>query len=269
MKIEEGASAARTDADPPVSPDPLLAFRDVTFRRDARVILERVSLAVRAGEIVALIGPSGAGKTTLFRLALGFLRPDEGEIRVVGRDIAHLDESALADVRRDMGIVFQDAALFTSLDVEENVAFGLAEAGLPEAELHERVHRALAAVGLQHLGDRMPDEISGGQAQRVAVARAIINEPRVMLYDEPTQGLDPRLGLDIVDQVVRLSRGGVASLVVTHQIEYWHHCAHRVALLDGGRLRYDGPPDKLRSLDDQFVRSFFELQELQNRFTGR
>jgi phospholipid/cholesterol/gamma-HCH transport system ATP-binding protein len=246
---------SRVDASP--SSSPLLSFRDVTFRRQGRVILDSVSFDVHAGEIVALIGPSGVGKSTLFRLALGFLRPDAGEIRVVGEETSRLDEAALTRVRENVGIVFQDAALFTSLDVEENVGFGLSEMKLPEAQLRERVRGALAAVGLTELRERMPDELSGGQAQRVAVARAIVTAPRVMLYDEPTQGLDPRLGLELVQQIRTLAETGVASLIVTHQLEYWRGPQQRIVLLDEGRIRYDGPAGRLGEVDDVFVRAFF------------
>lgn len=240
---------------------PPLAFRNVTFRRGGRTILDRVSLEVDEGEIVALLGPSGAGKTTLFRLALGFLRPESGEVWVAGREISRMSERELAHVRADVGIVFQDGALFTSLSVAENVGFGMAESGMPEAELAGRVRRTLAAVGMEELADRMPDELSGGQAQRVAFARAILAEPRVMLYDEPTQGLDPRRSLDVADQIARLATTGVASLVVTHQLEYARHYAHRFALLQQGRIGFDGPLAGLRALDDPFVRSYFEVLE--------
>jgi len=241
---------------PPPQP---LAFVDVTFRRNGRLILDHVSLAAAEGETVALLGPSGAGKTTMFRLALGFLTPDSGEVWVAGREISRLSERELAKVRSDVGIVFQDGALFTSMTVADNVAFGLAESRLPDTELDGRVRRTLAAVDLEEFAERMPDELSGGQAQRVAVARAIVAEPRVMLYDEPTQGLDPRRALDVVEQIRRLARDNVASLVVTHQLEYARHYANRIALLEEGRIRYDGPVAGLRALDDAFVQSFFTV----------
>jgi phospholipid/cholesterol/gamma-HCH transport system ATP-binding protein len=222
-------------------------------------ILFDVSLSVGAGETVAILGPSGAGKTTLFRLALGFLRPVRGEVWVAGHEISRMDERALSRVRGEVGIVFQDGALFTSMTVAENVAFALSEDASAVDELDGRVHRVLAAVGMEEFADRMPDELSGGQAQRVAVARAIIAEPRVMLYDEPTQGLDPRRALDVSEQISRLSRTGVASMVVTHQLEYARRYAHRVVLLVAGRVRYDGSVEGLRGLDDAFVRSYFEV----------
>lgn len=236
-----------------------LAFRDVTFHWGDRAILEHVSLEVHAGEIVALLGPSGAGKTTLFRLALGFLKPDSGEVIVAGREISRLRERDLAQVRENLGIVFQNAALFTSMSVAENVAFGLQESRLSEAALAARVQEALTQVELEGFEERMPDELSGGQAQRVAVARAIITAPRVMLYDEPTQGLDPLRALDVVREIVRLAKTGVASLVVTHQLEYARQYAGRVALLEEGHIRYDGPVDGLRRFNDEFIHSFFEV----------
>lgn len=244
-----------------VTPEEPLAFREVVVRLGGRIILDRVSLSVAAGETVALLGPSGAGKTTLLRLALGFLRPVSGEVWICGREVSRLDERALFEVRRNLGIVFQDGALFTSRTVAENVAFSLAEEKLPTAELDARVHAALASVGLAEFADRMPDELSGGQAQRVAVARAIIAEPRVMLYDEPTQGLDPRRALDVVEQIRRLSKTGVASLCITHQLEYARQYAHRIALLQDGRIDFDGSVEALRRFDDPFVHSFFEVLE--------
>ena len=238
---------------------PPLVFRDVTFRRGTRTILDRVSLSVRAGETVALLGPSGAGKTTLFRLALGFLTADSGEVRINGRELSDLSERQLARVRERIGIVFQDGALFTSMTVFENVACGLPEGDFDDETIARRVLGTLATVGMDDLADRMPDELSGGQAQRVAVARAIVGEPAVMLYDEPTQGLDPRRAMEVVQQIRRLAGAGVAGLAVTHQLEYARHYADRVALLEDGHIRYDGPVEGLRTLDNTFVRSFFEV----------
>lgn len=249
-------------------PEEPVCFREVVVRLAGRLILDRVSLSVRAGETVALLGPSGAGKTTLLRLALGFLRPVSGEVWVCGREVSRLDERALFEVRRNLGIVFQDGALFTSRTVADNVAFSLAEEGLPEQEVEQRVNEALRSVGIEALADRMPDELSGGQAQRVAVARAIIAEPRVMLYDEPTQGLDPRRALDVVEQIRRLSNTGVASLCITHQLEYARQYAHRIALLQDGRIDFDGSVEELRRFDDPFVHSFFEVLEGQSPRAG-
>lgn len=250
-------SETRSSA-PPSAP---LAFRDVVVAFDEKVILNRVSLEVNAGETVALIGPSGAGKTTLFRLALGFLKPRSGEVWVAGREISRLSERELFEVREQVGIVFQDGALFTSMSVGENVGFGMAEGALPPKELEERVRRTLSMVGMEEYIDRMPDELSGGQAQRVAVARAIVAEPRVMLYDEPTQGLDPRRALDVAEQIARLAQTGVASMVVTHQLEYARKYADRIALLLDGRIRFVGTVDELRRLDVPFVQSYFEVLE--------
>lgn len=241
---------------PPQEP---LVVRHADVALGGRQVLFDVSLSVAEGETVAILGPSGAGKTTIFRLVLGFLRPYSGEVWVAGREISRLPERALAHVRGQVGIVFQDGALFTSMTVAENVAFALEEGELEEAELRSRVRRVLSAVGIEELADRMPDELSGGQAQRVAVARAIIAEPRVMLYDEPTQGLDPRRALDVTEQIRRLGETGVASLVVTHQLEYARRYAQRVVLLLSGRVRYDGPVAGLRALPDPFVRSYFEV----------
>lgn len=242
------------------SPAPI-RFENIVVRFSDKTILDGVSLSVRSGEIVALLGPSGAGKTTLLRVALGFLRPVSGEMWIDGQEISRLDESSLFDVRRNLGIVFQDGALFTSMSVAENVAFPIAEEGLDDAEVKRRVLEVLGSVGLEELADRMPDQLSGGQAQRVAVARAIIAEPRVMLYDEPTQGLEPARALDVCDEILRLSKTGVASIVITHQLEYARQFAHRFALLERGRIQFDGTLDEMRRLDDPFSRSFFQVLE--------
>jgi phospholipid/cholesterol/gamma-HCH transport system ATP-binding protein len=244
-----------------VQSDAPISFENVTFSRGQRVILDDVSISVRPGETVAIIGPSGSGKTTLFRLALGFIKPESGKIWIAGTEISKLPERTMIGIRRQIGTVFQDGALFTSMDVCDNVGFGLAETSISDAELESRVRRTLDSMQLQDFYDRMPDELSGGQAQRVAVARAIITEPRIMLYDEPTQGLDPLRALDIAGEITRLAHEGVASLVITHQLEYARRYADRIALLDARRIQYDGSFDGLRRLADPFVRSFFDVIE--------
>lgn len=238
-----------------------IRFADVVVQMSGKTVLDGISLTVRPGETVALLGPSGTGKTTLLRVALGFLRPTSGEMWIGGHEISRLDERDLFDVRRNLGIVFQDGALFTSMSVAENVAFSIAEEGLDDDEIQRRVRAVLTSVGLEDLEHRMPDELSGGQAQRVAVARAIIAEPSVMLYDEPTQGLDPRRALDVCNEIRRLSQTGVASIVVTHQPEFARLFSDRIALLEHGRIQFDGTLDELRRFDDPFIDSFFEMLE--------
>lgn len=238
---------------------PELDLRNVDYSLGGRPILEKVSLQLQAGETVAIIGPSGAGKTTILRMILGFLRPDAGEVWLHGRRVDALTERQLREVRRDLGVVFQGAALFTSLTVFENVAYSLEEAGMAAAPIRQRVAETLAAVGLAGFEERMPDELSGGQAQRVAVARAIISEPRIMLYDEPTQGLDPIRAGEVVEQIQRLARTGVTSVVVTHQLEYAQRYAGRVVVLVDGRVLCDGPVARLRSVEQPFVQAYAQV----------
>lgn len=245
----------------------LLRFTDVVVAFNDKLVLDRVSLTIHAGETVALLGPSGAGKTTLLRLALGFLRPSGGSIEVCGTNIVGLDERRLRTVRKNLGVVFQNGALFTSKSVEENVAYAISEGAQSDPQTHAAVMTTLANMDLEQLAERMPDELSGGQAQRVAVARAIIREPRVMLYDEPTQGLDPQRALSVCHEIERLSRTGVASLVITHQFEYARRYAERVVLLENTRIRFDGSPDDMRMLDNAFAQSFFDVLDWQG--TGR
>lgn len=238
---------------------PEIALLDVSYSIGDRPILVHVTLRVEAGEAVAIIGPSGAGKTTILRLILGFVRPDAGEVWVRGKRVDTRTERQMQEVRRDLGVVFQGAALFTSLTVGENVGYGLQEGALSGPEIRAQVAAALASVGLSGMEERMPDQLSGGQAQRVAVARAIVLEPRIMLYDEPTQGLDPISAGEVVAQIQRLSATGVTSLAVTHQLEYARRYAQRVVVLQDGRIQFDGPIEKLPNVRQPFVQAYADV----------
>ncbi|MBU6283010.1 ABC transporter ATP-binding protein [bacterium] len=212
--------------------------RGVVRRFGDVVALDRVSLAVRPGELFAVLGPSGCGKTTLLRMVAGFEAPDEGTVLVGGEDV-----TSRPPHRRDVNTVFQQYALFPHLSARDNVAFGPRAHGAGESEVARRVEEALRAVRLEGLGDRRPDELSGGQRQRVAVARALVNRPRALLLDEPLSALDPALRRELQGEIKRLQReSGVAFVLVTHDRQEALALSDRVAVMRGGRVRQVGTP---------------------------
>jgi phospholipid/cholesterol/gamma-HCH transport system ATP-binding protein len=231
---------------------------DVVYEVAGRRVLDGVSLRVDCGEIKAVIGLSGSGKTTILRNIMGLVRPSAGHIYVEDRDITQLSESRLDEVRRRMALVFQGAALFDSLDVFENVAFGPRHhRRLSEGELTRLVEEKLDLVGLQAIERQMPSELSGGMQKRVGIARALAMEPSVMLFDEPTAGLDPITARAIEDLIVRLREQlGMSCLVVSHNLEGLFRFVDRASLLYGGRIAATGRPAELRSSEDPLVRQF-------------
>lgn len=238
---------------------PVIEVSDLWKAFDGNQVLRGLSFALGRRETLVVMGGSGSGKTVLLRSVAGLLRPDRGRIRVFGRSIERLREEDLLSIRRRLGYVFQGAALFDSLTVHENVAYPLREhRRLGEAEIRDRVLQALALVGLD--GDvlpLLPAELSGGMRKRVGIARAITAEPEVMLFDEPTAGLDPtnaRLVTDLISQV----RAGVCdtSIVVTHDLELARSAADRVAVLIGGRFAALGPRDDVLASEAPEIRAF-------------
>ena len=194
-------------------------FEDVHLRFDEQAVLDGVSFALEAGETKVLLGASGTGKTTILKLALGLLKPDSGRISTLGHEIAAMPERALYPVREQIGMVFQESALFDSLTVEENVAYRLGEAGVDEAEIERRVREALRFVELEHTMKLFPSELSGGMRRRVAIARAIISNPRLLLYDSPTGGLDPVTSTTIIELLVKQrDEYHTSALLVTHRL---------------------------------------------------
>jgi phospholipid/cholesterol/gamma-HCH transport system ATP-binding protein len=225
-------------------------------------VLQGASLHVRRGTTAVVLGPSGAGKSVLLRHAVGLLRPDGGTVRIGGHRVDDLPERELDVVRRRIGVVFQGAALFDSMDVAANVAFPLEAIGVgPGSERDDRVHRALRTVGLADRGVAMPAELSGGQRKRVAIARAIVLEPELVFYDEPTTGLDPPRA-DLVNRlIVRLrDEMGVTGIVVTHDLASAFAVADRMTMLMDGRTIFAGTPDELRHAPDPRVQGFLHAQ---------
>lgn len=223
-------------------------------------ILRGFSLKVYEGETLVLLGRSGGGKSVFLRHLIGLMRPLEGSICVDGLNITSLKERALAPVRKSIGMLFQNGALFDSMNVADNVAFPLRESGeTNEAFISQKVHDALQMVSLHGHLSKMPASLSGGMRKRAALARALINQPRFMLYDEPTAGLDPIVA-DSIDLLIRcLQRKlGVTSIVVTHDMKSTFTIADHVALLHEGRCYFYGTCDQLRTSTDPVIRDFVE-----------
>jgi phospholipid/cholesterol/gamma-HCH transport system ATP-binding protein len=237
-------------------------LRDVSCGYGDRIILESVNLRVPRGKVLALIGTSGGGKTTVLRLLGRQLRPLSGQVLFDGQDLAGLNLDQLYAVRRRMGMLFQFGALFTDLSVFENVAFPLREhTNLPEAMIRDLVLMKLNAVGLRGARDLMPSEVSGGMARRVALARAIALEPDLVLYDEPFAGLDP-ISLGIAARLIRDLNDalGLTSIVVSHDLHETFGIADEVAMIANGRVVAQGTPDELRRSEDPLVRQFVGAQ---------
>ena len=259
---EEREEARRLlDARPAASGgEPVIALRDLVLRFGDHTVLDGVSLDVAAGETVCILGGSGAGKSTILRLILGLTPPDEGRILVRGQNVVTASHDELLALRRDMGMVFQEAALFDSLTVRDNVGFYLFEhTRLPEEEIEARVRESLELVDLEpdQVLDLLPAELSGGMRKRVGIARALIHRPAILLYDEPTSGLDPITTRTIDDLVLKLQRElDVSSVVVTHEIRSAFRIGNQVALLFEGRIVFRGSPEEMMDSDDAYVRDF-------------
>ena len=223
-------------------------------------ILRGMTLDVQVGETLVLIGPSGEGKSVLLKHIIGLMRPDEGEVFVEGQSLNVLNERQLAKVRTKLGFLFQNAALFDSLTVEQNVAFPLIESGIKDqTQIAQRVHEALDLVELAEHKHKFPINLSGGMRKRVGIARAIVGKPRCILYDEPTAGLDPVV-TDVIDLMIKRlqKRTGVTSIVVTHDMSSVFKIADRVALLKQGAVRFLGTRDELKNTQDRELRDFIE-----------
>jgi phospholipid/cholesterol/gamma-HCH transport system ATP-binding protein len=223
-------------------------------------IYDGLDLAVRRGETMAVIGPSGVGKSVLLKLIIGLHHADSGRIVVGGVDVTRLDEAELREVRRKVGMLFQGSALFDSLSVGENVAMGLRKQNeLADREIEERVHEALDLVDLPNVEGRFPAELSGGMRKRVGIARAIALRPKYILYDEPTTGLDPVTSAVIDELMVRMrTRLGVTGVVITHDMRSAYTVGNRIAMLYEGRVRWTGTVDEVQHADDPVVRQFIE-----------
>jgi phospholipid/cholesterol/gamma-HCH transport system ATP-binding protein len=240
--------------------EPVIELRDLHYEVAGRVILNGISLTIYAGEIFAVMGLSGMGKTTILRLIMGLIHPTRGSILVLGQDITRMDERDLNRLRAQLGLVFQFGALFDSLTVRENVGFRLYEQSrLREGQIRAQVAEKLALVGMSGTEDLYPSELSGGMQKRAGIARALISDPHVLLYDEPTSGLDPVIKATIDEVITRLrAEVGVAEVIVSHDVLSILRMADRVAMLHDGRLQFVGTIDEVKTCTDPVVRQFLE-----------
>ena len=220
---------------------PIIVFDQVWLAFDEKVILRNVSFTLQTGHTKIFLGASGAGKSTILRLILGLLKPDQGRIFVNGEEIESMGEDELMRVRADLGMVFQEGALFDSLTVRENVGYKLfEELHWPLDKATARGQEVLGFIGLGEFIDRMPSELSGGQRRRVAIARAMAAKPRILLYDEPTTGLDPITSLTVDEEIIKLrDLEGVSSILVTHQLRDAFFVAEHIAIRTDGEVRFE------------------------------
>ncbi len=223
-------------------------------------VLRGVSMKVRRGKTRVVLGLSGSGKSVLMKLIIGLMRPDSGRIEVNGEDITSFNKAALLRLRRKFGMVFQQAALFDSMSVRENVAFPLREhTKLPDVEVDKRVMEKLEIVGLRSAVDKYPSELSGGMRKRVGLARAVVLEPECVLYDEPTTGLDPMTTSSVDEMIIEANkRLQVTSVVISHDIGSALRVADDIAVLDHGEIVEDCPAKELRNSQQPFVKAFLE-----------
>ena len=244
------------ELDAALSPDgPIVVFDKVSLAFDDKVILRNVSFTLITGRTKIILGASGAGKSTILKLILGLLKPDSGVIWVNGERVDTMSELEMMKVRADLGMVFQEGALFDSLTVAENVGYKLyEETNMPPHLVRARVEEVLGFIGLSEYIDRMPSELSGGQRRRVAIARAMAAKPRILLYDEPTTGLDPITASTVDDEIIKLrDLENVSSIVVTHQLrDAFYVATHEAVRRDDGLMRIT-PADADKAEEAEFI----------------
>jgi phospholipid/cholesterol/gamma-HCH transport system ATP-binding protein len=239
----------------------VIRLEGLTKSFDGHKVLDNVTLDVPQGTAFCLIGRSGTGKSVTLKHIIGLLQPDEGRVIVHGKDVSHLHGQALADVRRSMGFLFQNSALFDSITVGENVAFPLRRhTDWPDAKIREVAKAKLADVGLDKDFDKMPSELSGGMKKRAGLARAMALDPDILLVDEPSAGLDPITSGEIDDLLVGLKKKGTTLVMVTHNIPSARHVADELAMLHEGRVIAQGTAEELDRSDHEMVRAFMRSE---------
>ena len=238
----------------------MISVRQLTKTLGTQAVLRGVDLEIAAGETCVILGRSGSGKSVLLKHLIGLFQPTSGEVWVEGEEITHLPERQLGGIRKKVGMLFQSGALFDSMNVGENLAFPLREAGVKnEREIREHVAEALEMVDLEGEEKKMPEKLSGGMRKRVGLARTIVGRPEYILYDEPTTGLDP-IATDSINHLIRRlqKRLRVTSVVVTHDMRTAFTTADRIAFLHEGRIYFYGPVDALRAVQDPVITDFIE-----------
>jgi phospholipid/cholesterol/gamma-HCH transport system ATP-binding protein len=235
----------------------MITLTDVWLTLGERQVLKEISLTVPAGETKVILGGSGSGKTTILRIILGLYRPERGSLLIDGQDITAMRERDLPEIRQRMAMVFQGSALFDSLTVRENVGYRLWEHGrLSDTMIEKSVRESLQFVGLEHAIDKMPAELSGGMRKRVGIARALASGARIILYDEPTAGLDP-INTCMISRLIELLKSkGVTQVVVTHDLATAYRVADRIVMINKGRMIFEGIPEELTRSTNPDIRAF-------------
>jgi len=268
------------ESSPPDTVHKAIIFENVSLRFDELTVLDSVSFELKRGETKVVLGIAGSGKSTILKLCLGLLKPDSGRIYVLGHDITVMSEEELFDLRSKIGIVFQESALFDSLNVRANVAFRLTEEHLPESEIENRVREALSFVELEEAINKLPSELSGGMRRRVGIARAIITQPEVLLYDSPTGGLDPITSTTIIELIMKQRDVyKTSALLVSHRLQdgfmlathYYDPVTRHMQPADGmpsrdihtrfmilreGKVIFEGTAPELGKVEDVYIREY-------------
>jgi len=236
----------------------IIEFKNVYKSFNGILVHNGINLSILEGEIISLLGGSGSGKSVLLKELIGLMKPDKGDILVLDNNVTQMNEEALIELREHIGMLFQGAALFDSLTVFENIAYPLREhLKLTEKEIQDRVAEKLQVVGLSGIEEKMPDELSGGMKKRVGLARAIATEPEIILYDEPTTGLDPMTAQRINDLIIELQRKlGITTIVVTHDLHCVKTVSDRIAMLHEGKIVAVGTWEELVTSNIQVVQDF-------------
>jgi phospholipid/cholesterol/gamma-HCH transport system ATP-binding protein len=244
---EDAAESTFAEVDDRDRAIPAIEFRDVSLAFDDRNVLDGLSFKVMKGETKIILGGSGCGKSTTIKLVLGLLKPDSGQVLVDGEDITHFGETEMMRVRKKIGMIFQEGALFDSLSVYDNVAFRLHEQGVPEEEVEPEVRRMLRFVNLEDAIDKMPIELSGGMRRRVGIARALVGDPKIVMFDEPTAGLDPPTARTICELAMKLrDLEDVSSIFVTHEMNNLDYLSSEYAVVnDAGDVVFEKEGERL------------------------
>jgi phospholipid/cholesterol/gamma-HCH transport system ATP-binding protein len=244
---EHAAESTFREIDDSVRAIPAIEFRNVTMIYDGRKVLNNLSFKVMKGETKIILGGSGCGKSTTIKLVLGLVKPDSGQILVDGEDVTNYSEEDMTRVRLKIGMIFQEGALFDSLSVYENVAFKLHEQGVPEEEVESEVRRMLRFVNLEDAIDKMPSELSGGMRRRVGIARALVGDPKIVMFDEPTAGLDPPTARTICELAMKLrDLEDVSSIFVTHEMNNLAYlCSEYAVVNEAGEVIFEKEGEKL------------------------